>query len=507
MPSVAGGMCRRVWYSYQGQMKKNVISCVLPALLVVVGSAFLYVWLTTEAAWDIVERLPGGDGRVVSSGGAVGAIKIAGGLETFSGKPSQLTGAWPAFRGAGVDGISTEEVELSRKWSPDGPVRLWSVEMGEGFAGAAVLGGRVYVLDYDRPGKSDAVRCLSLDDGAEIWRYSYPVKIKRNHGMSRTVPAVTDKYVVTLGPLCHVTCLDSTTGAFGWMLNLQREYGTKVPLWYTAQCPLIDDGKAIIAPAGPEVLMMAVDCQSGQVVWKCPNPDGWVMTHSSVVPMEFGGRRFYVYCGGDDANGGIVGVSAEDGRVLWKYDGWKMRINVPVPVVVGGDRIFVCAGYGQYEKGCAMLRLVDNGGAITVELVFEFDTQRFGSMQQSPVYYRGYLYGVRMADKQMVCLDTEGNVVWASSSAKKFGHGPYMIANGVGGGGGGVIYAMDDDGLLRMVKAEPSGYIQLGEAKVLDGHESWGPMALVSGRLIVRDVTRMVCLDVSSKIRGATNEQ
>ena len=27
--------------------------------------------------------------------------------------------------------------------------------------------------------------------------------------MSRTVPAVTDKYVVALGPKCHVMCLDA----------------------------------------------------------------------------------------------------------------------------------------------------------------------------------------------------------------------------------------------------------------------------------------------------------
>ena len=122
------------------------------------------------------------------------------------------------------------------------------------------------------------------------------MKIKRDHGMSRTVPAVTDKYVVTLGPKGHVTCLDSKTGEFRWMLNLVKEYGTTIPQWYTAQCPLIDDGKAIIAPAGVlsdgtgGVLMMAVDCETGQIVWQTPNPDKWVMTHSSIVPMEFGGQ-------------------------------------------------------------------------------------------------------------------------------------------------------------------------------------------------------------------------
>jgi outer membrane protein assembly factor BamB len=31
-----------------------------------------------------------------------------------------------------------------------------------------------------------------------------------------------------------------------------------------------------------------------------------------------------------------------------------------------------------------------------------------------------------------------------------------------------------------------------------DGVDCWGPMALVGGRLIVRDMTRMVCLDVAA---------
>ena len=81
--------------------------------------------------------------------------------------------------------------------------------MGEGYAGAAILDGRVYVMDYDREHKQDALRCLSLADGREIWRYAYPDSVKRNHGMSRTVPAVTDKIVVALGPKCHVVCLNS----------------------------------------------------------------------------------------------------------------------------------------------------------------------------------------------------------------------------------------------------------------------------------------------------------
>ena len=63
----------------------------------------------------------------------------------------------------------------------------------------------------------------------------------------------------------------------------------------------------------------------------------------------------------------------------------------------------------------------------------------------------------------------------------------------------GLIYIMDDEGVLTLAQASPTGYVQLAEAKVLEGPESWGPMALASGRLIVRDMNRMICLDVTGQ--------
>lgn len=472
-------------------MKESTVAKTLPIGLAILGVVLLFIWLFADAAKDLKERLPGEDNRKKVQAEEDEPIKITGRLVKYDGVPADLPGAWPRFRGPNIDAISSDEnITLARSWPDNGPKVLWSVDVGEGYAGAAVLAGRVYVLDYDQENKADAVRCLSLDDGKEIWRYSYDVKIKRFHGMSRTVPAVTEKHIVTIGPKCHVTCLDSMTGQFRWMLNLVREYGTTVPQWYTAQCPLIEDGKAIIAPAG-EVLMMAVDAATGEIVWETPNPDGWVMTHSSIVPMEFNGKRFYIYCGGDTASGGVIGVSAKDGSVLWKTDQWKVRTNVPCPVIVGDDRIFLSAGYGQYENGCTMLRLTETDGTIVAKQEYIYPTDVFGSIQQTPILYEDHIYGVR-TDKQLVCLDLDGKVVWTSTSANKFGSGAYMIANGL-------IYVLNDSGVLTLVEPTSTGYVELARAEVLPGHESWGPMAIVSGRLIIRNLNRMICLDVTEQ--------
>jgi outer membrane protein assembly factor BamB len=362
---------------------------------------------------------------------------------------------------------------------------FWSIELGEGHAGAAVRDGRVFVLDYDRNASADALRCFSLADGREIWRFSYPDAVKRNHGMSRTVPAVTDKFVVALGPKCHVSCLDPISGKAYWLIDLTRQFGATTPLWYAGQCPLIDRDRAILAPGG-DALLIAMDCTTGRVVWKSPNPRGWTMTHSSIMPMEFAGRRMYVYCG----KGGVAGVSADDGSILWDSTEWKISIaTVPSPVILPEGKIFLSGGY---NSGAMIMQLEEHGGKIGAKVLHKLGPAVFGSTQQTPIFFNGHLYGVREKDKQLICLDLDGRVVWSSGSTHRFGIGPYMIADGL-------IFVLNDSGRLTLAEATPEAYRQLAQAQVLEGNDSWGPMAMAAGRLIVRDLTRMTCLDVSEK--------
>jgi len=100
-----------------------------------------------------------------------------------------------------------------------------------------------------------------------------------------------------------------------------------------------------------------------------------------------------------------------------------------------------------------------------------------------------HLYGVR-ADGRFVCLTSEGKPVWNSGSGQQFGLGPFVSADGL-------FFAVNDGGLLRLIAATPEKYTLLAQAQVLKGHDSWAPLALAGGRLIARDLTRMVCLDVS----------
>ena len=463
-------------------MKNSVIGKIILGCFAVAGILSLLFWFSADLPKLHEKRVPGMDNRDLTASTGGSRTGPEGKLVKFDGVPADLKGAWPCFRGEDLDNIVKEIFEPVPKGS--GFTECWGMDVGEGFAGAAIRDGQVYLMDYDRENKEDALRSFSLEDGKEIWRYSYPVKVKRNHGMSRTIPYVTDDLVVSMGPKCHVTCLDSKSGEKKWSLDLVRAFGATVPPWYAGQCPLIDRDRVILAPGG-FALMVALDSVTGATVWETPNPNEWTMTHSSITPMDFNGERTYIYC----ASGGVSGVSAEDGRLLWETDEWKIRMaNVPSPLIVGEDRIFLCGGYGA---GSMMLKLEEKEGRIVPEILFRMEPERFGSVQHTPILYKGHIYGVR-PDQQLVCFDLEGNEKWASTSAYKFGTGPYTIV-------GSLIYVMNDSGLLSRVEATPEAFRLLDQTQVLHGHDSWAPIAIASGRMILRDMTRMVCLEAAAK--------
>ena len=448
----------------------------------------LWLWLSADHAATFEPRRPGTDKKPTVQASQGPSAPLAGETTKGPASPSTLPGSWPAFRGPDLDGVNRDATKLDVDWGDQGPRVLWSITVGEGYAGAAIHEGCVYVFDYDRANGRDAMRALSLATGEEIWRFSYPLKVKRNHGMSRTIPAVSDEYVVGLGPKCHVVCLERETGELVWSLDLVRDYGTRdmTPLWYAGQCPIVEDGKAIIAPSGTD-LMLAVDLPTGDVVWRAPNPHGWEMTHVSVAPMVLDDVRMYLYA----ASGGVYGVNAADGAILFSTETWKVKIAaIATPVVVGGGRVLFSGGYGS---GSMMMQIEKTPDGYAAREVFRHKAKTFGADQSTPVYYDGHIYGVRPRG-ELVCMDTDGTLLWTSDVARRFGQGyePWILADGK-------IFVLDTHGVLTVVKATAAGYEELASHEVLDGHECWGPIALAEGRMIVRDLVTMTCLDVGKR--------
>lgn len=468
----------------------SVLIVAASALAALAGFAVLVVH---DPAADLAEFLPGEDGRPADLPPPP-AVRIGEGFERFDGIPSAIAASWPGFRGPARDNESRERVPLAVPgpgWQP--PV-LWTIDdLGEGHAGAAVAGGRVYVLDYDERRLADSLRCFSLDDGREIWRRWYRVALKRNHGISRTVPAVAGRYVVTLGPAGQLMCCDAATGDLLWGHDLVAEFGTRVPDWYVGQCPLVYGGEAVIAVGGPDALLAGFDLATGRVAWRTPNPRRLPMAHSSILPTSIDGVRAFVYA----TVGGVVGVSAEHadrGALLWEAASPDVTVIAPSPVALGGGRIFVTAGYGG---GSVLLRVERRDGVFVAEEAGRWDAAAgFSCEQQTPVVVDGRLVGI-LPDaggarrNQLACWDPAAGVfAWLSGPERRFGqYGPFLLADGR-------LFVLDQDGTLTVAEARADAWRPQGSAKILPGPDAWAPMALVDGRLIARDTHRMVCLDL-----------
>jgi outer membrane protein assembly factor BamB len=484
--------------------KNALLSIISGTFTAVIGIAVISWWLTFDATAGYTLHLPNQDGQAAAAGAAEASFIAIGKYFKYYGDTfTPLPGEWPRFRGGSFDNISREDVPLASTWGVEGPPVLWQVTLGEGHAAPAVADGKVYLLDYDEIVNADSLRCFSLDKGKELWRRWYLIKIRRNHGRSRTIPAVSaslpgragglKRYVVTIGPCGQVMCVDAQTGEFIWGIDLEREYGAKVPLWYTAQCPLIDKDIVVLAPCG-EVLMLGVSVITGEVLWKTPNTPGFRMSHTSIMPMTIGNREIYVY----SAIGGICGVAANGdkrGQLLFHDDAWNHDVIAPSPVTFPDGRIFLTAGYGA---GSMMLRISEYNNGFHTEMLYEH-TPREGLAceQQTPLLYKGFLFGILPNDagplkSQFVCYNPEGDFRWASGKEYQFGLGPFLAADNL-------LFILKDNGTLLLAEASVDHFVPLSSAKVLDGNDAWGPLALASGRLLVRDSRQLVCLDVSEE--------
>ncbi len=471
-------------------------------LLTITALLFLGVfswWMADDHyLWEIEARTPGMDNRPKVEPRSDSVI-IGEFFDTLGTLDEMASGEWPRFRGADFDNISKDTIPLAEAWDSAGPPLVWKVTLGEGYAGAAVHNGRVYVMDYNERRKADVLRCFSLKSGTELWRRSYYVELKRNHGYSRTIPAVTDKYVVSIGPRSHVMCTDPVSGELFWTLDMERDFGIQgkekgriTPDFYSGQCPLIDGEVAVLAPGG-KAIMVGVDCATGNILWQTPNPDSLRMSHASVIPMTIHGKRMYVY----NAVGGVVGVSAEGddtGALLWTTKEWSPATVAASTLLLPDNEL---AAFGSYGAGGAKLKINYDGAGYSVKLIEEHKaSEGIASDQQTPIITGNLIWSVMpenagVLKKQLVCYNVSDlrKPVWTSGKENRYGRGlgPYIVR-------GDKMFLLDDDANLYFFKLENSTAKLISRHNILKGIEAWGPMALAGNYLLLRDARNLVCL-------------
>lgn len=396
---------------------------------------------------------------------------------------------WPQYLGPDRNAISPEK-GLLRSWPEAGPQVLWTVSLGEGYGGAAISQGQVYVLD--RIGnEKDVLRCLDLLTGKEQWSFDYEAQGRVQHPGSRSTPTIDGNYIYTCGSFGDLYCFDKNTHKPVWHKNVWKDFQEGgVPSWAISQNPLIYADTVIAASQTRKAGVVAYDKLTGQVKWASPALVGGVGYVSPKIVKIDGNDNLVMITAGRRGGGGgaVIGMDPKDGKQLWIYRGWSCQIPIPNVTEIGDGRLFVTGGY---RAGSAMIKVEKTGDSYAVTEVYKTDD--FGTHVHPAILYKGYLYGHCTTNTRrdgMVCMSVDGKLMWKTGRSPVFDKGGFILADGL-------ILSVDGRvGILYLIEPDPAGYKELAKAKLLGTSECWGPLALDDGKLLIRDQKQMKCVIV-----------
>jgi outer membrane protein assembly factor BamB len=325
---------------------------------------------------------------------------------------------------------------------------------------------------------------LGRADGKNLWETKVG-KPGGNYAGTRCTPTVDGGLVYALGQFGDLVCVEAATGAEKWRRNFAKDFKGRSGGWNYTESPLIDGEKLICTPGGPEATLVALDKKTGEVIWKSALGD--TAGYSSAVVSTAGGIRQYVQL---TANG-VVGVSAKDGKLLWRYEKLGRNVaNIPTPIILG-DQVFCTAGYG---KGGALLTLSRDGDGIKVKE--EYYTRDLGNRHGGVVIVGDYAYGDRDQNGTPWCAEWKtGKVKWQRDRRKGKGNGSAAVTYADGN-----LYVRYSNGYVSLVPAGPDGYEEKGSFKIPNGdRNSWAHPVVIGGRLYLREKGVLWCYDVKAK--------
>jgi outer membrane protein assembly factor BamB len=167
-----------------------------------------------------------------------------------------LADDWPQWLGPQRDSVWRETGIVERFPESGLPVK-WRVEVGLGYAGPAVAGGKLFLMDYQPSGGSvendpsrrgelqgmERVLCFDAANGKLLWKHEYPRAYSISYPSGpRCTPTVDGAKVYTLGAEGDLRCLETASGSLLWSKNLPQEYKTQTPVWgYTAHPLIVGD--------------------------------------------------------------------------------------------------------------------------------------------------------------------------------------------------------------------------------------------------------------------------
>jgi outer membrane protein assembly factor BamB len=404
---------------------------------------------------------------------------------------------WPQFHGPHRDAVCAE-TGLLQQWPAAGPKLLWTLKgLGRGYSTVSIVDGKLYTMGDRKQGDAEqqVVMAYDLASRKELW--ATPIGPPHRDGGPRATPTIDGKQLYVLGTEGDLACLETATGKIVWRKNLTTDFGGKMMCmkngtfnWRYSESPLVDGERLLCTPGAAAAMMVALNKQTGAVVWKCAAPnlgangaDG--AGYASMVAAEIAGVRQYVQFVGR----GVIGVEAASGRLLWSYNYPANNVaNITTPIV-RGDYVFASSAY---KAGSGMVKIVRQGQQFRAEEVYALDFKTFSNHHGGVVLVGDCLYG---ADGQNggapTCIDFRtGNVLWKEKGLGKRS-AAFLYADGR-------FYVRYENNLMTLLEASPKGLQVKGSFQVPTKlGPAWPHPVIHQRKLYLRDHDELLCYDLA----------
>ena len=225
---------------------------------------------------------------------------------------------------------------------------------------------------------------------------------------------------------------------------------------------------------------------------KYMGPQNTGAAYSSAIAIDFGGQRQYIQLLAMT----VAGVSAADGKLLWRYDkpANGMRINISTPIYHDGH-VFATSAYGA---GGGLARLTKNAaGEFAAEEVWF--SKSMENHHGGVILHDGALFGANGGNGggYLACLDFKtGEVLWneADRDKRRVTKGSVAFADDR-------IYYRTEEGPIVLIEPSRKEYLERGRFDQPERTDkpAWAHPVIANGKLYIRDQDTLFCYDVKAK--------
>lgn len=401
---------------------------------------------------------------------------------------------WPQWRGPDRSGLS-KETGLLKDWPKDGPKQLWKITgLGDGYSTPSISSGKIYVLGTK--GNDEYLICLEEKNGERVWDTRIG-QMAGDRKAPRSTPTIDNGFAYVVSSDGNLNCVEIEKGTLKWQKNYKKDFGGRSGGWAYSESPLVDGDLVIGTPGADSAALVALKKSNGETVWKTTikgisrkpsndpkrKPDNSSYSragYSSAVAADIGGVRQYVQF----IDGGVIGVNAADGALLWHYEEpANQTANCSTPIV-RGDLVFAASGYGT---GGGQAKIVKDGSDFKVEQTYF--VKQMQNHHGGMVLVKDHVYGT---SGSLLCVDFKtGKIAWDDRCV---GKGSVTYADGM-------LYVRGEGGKIALVEANPNRYVEHGQFMQPDRSKqsAWPHPVVANGKLYIRDWDILLCYDVKNK--------